>query len=466
MAYTVKLYVFSKKKNSTKQPTALTVQETFSCKLNDGSGLINPTFIFDFQALILQGHNPYDYNYAYVSDWKRYYFIEDWSYVLGLWHCTMIVDPLASYKTEIGAHYTYVLRSASSYDRYLPDSLFPIKAGATFAAEQQNSNPFATAYSAGYFVAGIINGDSYGYGAVNYYVFTASEFRTFCNYLLSNTSYYNVTDITTDLLKVLYNPFQYVVSCTWLPVTPNMQSVALSSVPIGWWSIPCSCHRLSSYVRVGGSVSISIPRNPEGATKPFMYGEPYTEYYLDFPPFGAFSISADNLINANANLLDLAWNVDCITGAGRLQMGINSAQPFNIVHGQVGVPVQLAQMSPNVFDNLQQALGSTGFPAVDNIITTIGNVGNALIAKMSPMQTTGSTGGFMAGYYPIKLTGIFHGVASEDLAEFGAPLCQDKTINTLAGYVLCAHGDFQASHCLSSELDMINGHLTSGFFYE
>lgn len=461
MSYTVRVYKFAKKKNSTAQPAVTTPTLSFTCKLMDNSGIINPTFIFDFAHIV--NEQPYNYNYAYVSEWDRYYFIEDWSYILGLWHCKMTVDPLGSWKHKIGEHYAYVLRSTSNYDRYLPDNMYPIKSGATFATEQNNSNPFATIYSGGYFVTGIINGDTGGYGAVNYYVFTASQFRTFCNYLLSNTSVYNVNDISDDLLKVLYNPFQYIVSCTWLPVSP-VTGVVLTSIPIGWWSIPAQGARLSSTVRVSGTVTCALPRNPEGATKQFMYGEPYTEYYLDFPPFGSFSISADNLINAS--LLDMVWDVDCITGMGRLQMGANAAQPFNIVHAQIGVPIQLAQMTPDVFGALQQSLGPTGYEWADNVIKTLGNVGNALIAKMYPMQTTGSTGGFMAGYYPIKLTGIFHGVAQENLSEFGAPLCQTVQIGVLSGFVLCAHGDFLGTPCLSEELDMINNYLTSGFFYE
>ena len=463
MAYNVTLYQYAKKKNSTAQPGVGVTKLVFSCTLMDGSGMLDPTFKFDFAHIL--NENPINYSYAYVSEWNRYYFISDWSYNMGLWYCQMTVDPLASWKSTIGGISTYILRSSSNYDRYLPDSFYPIKAGATFATEQNNSNPFAAAYSSGYFVAGIINGDSGGYGAVNYYVFTASQFRTFCNYLLSNTGIYNVTDITNDLLKVLYNPFQYVVSCVWLPVTPPT-GASLTSVPIGWWSIPCNAARLSGYVRTSGSLSLQIPRNPEGATKQFMYGEPYTEYYLDFPPFGSFSISADNLINISGTpMLDLHWDVDCITGMGRLQMGVNAAQPFNIVHAMIGVPVQLAQMTPDVFGQLQQSLGSTGFPAVDNIITTLGNVGNALIAKMSPMQTTGSTGGFMAGYYPVKITGIFHGVAQENLSEFGAPLCQTMQIGQLSGFVLCAHGEFDG-RATSSEIDMINSYMTQGFYYE
>lgn len=460
MGYTLTFYKFSKKKNSTAQPGVLTPKLVFSGKLLDNSGIMQPSFEISFATVLTD--DPWDYNYAYVTEWERYYFITDWAYNLGLWQVNMVEDVLATYKTAIGTHSTYILRSTSSYDRYIPDNMYPIKSGATFATEQNNSNPFATTYSSGYFVTGIINSDSGGYGAVNYYVFTASQFRTFCNYLLSNTSYFNVTDITDDLLKVLYNPFQYVVSCTWLPVAPST-GAALSSIPIGWWSIPANGSRLSSTVRVSGTVTCAIPRNPEGSTKPFMYGEPYTEYYLDFPPFGSFSISADNLINAS--LLDMAWDVDCITGMGRLQMGANAAQPFNIVHAQVGVPIQLAQMTPDVFGQVQQALGSSGIRAVDNLITTLGNIGNALIAKMSPMQTTGSTGGFMGGYYPIKLTGIFHGVVNENVAEFGVPCCKTLQISTIPGFVLCAHGDFEAV-AMSAELDEINTYLTSGFFYE
>lgn len=462
MAYQVTLYKqFKKRTNSTKQALAnVDASLVLNCKLMDNSGMMEPTFIFDFSNIL--NEQPVYYNYAYVTVWNRYYFITDWSYNLGLWYCKMRVDVLASWKNRIGEMSTYILRSASNYDRYLPDKLYPVKSGATFATEQNNLNPFATAYSDGYFVTGIINGDQYGYGAVNYYVFTASQFRTFSNYLLTNTSIYNITDITDELLKVLYNPFQYIVSCTWLPFQPPT-TTQLSTCAVGWWSTPTPCARLAGYVRSSGTVTCQIPRNPEGATKQFMYGEPYTEYYLDFPPFGSFSISADNLINAT--FLDMQWDVDCITGMGRLQMGANSAQPFNIVHAQIGVPIQLAQMTPPIFNQLQQALGPAGTEWADTLINTIGNVGNALIAKMNPMQTTGSTGGFMSGYYPIKLTGIFHGVASENIAEFGAPCCKTLQIGTLSGYVLCAHGEFDGEAAVT-ETEEINSYLTSGFFYE
>lgn len=461
MAYEVRFYRFNKRKNSTKEPPSTPAPLSFNCQLMDGSGMLTPTFRLDFKASY-PGDAPQAYNYAYVSEWNRYYFVSDWEYALGMWNVKLNVDVLASWKAAIGGITTYILRSASNYDRYLPDNTYPVRSGATYATEQNNNNPFAMEFSSGYFVAGLINGDGSGYGPVNYYVFTAAEFRSFSNYLLSNVSHYNVSDISGDLLKVLMNPFQYVVSCMWLPFTPPL-GPPVTSVGLGWWSIPVSATKLSGSVRAGGTITCQIPRNPEGAAKPFMYGEPYTEYYLDFPPFGSFSISADQLINAT--YLDMAWNCDCITGMGRLQIGANAAQPFNIVHAQIGVPVQLAQMGPRLATELQQALGSTGWEFADRLIETAADIGNALLATKMPMQTTGSTGGFSAGYYPIKLTGIFHGVAPESLAEFGAPCCKTLQIGSLSGYVQCAHGEFEGG-ATDSEIDAINNYMTSGFFYE
>lgn len=462
MSYNVTIYQFAKKKNSTKQPDYnSTPKYNFTCQLMNDSGIINPTFIFNFSEI--QNVQPGNYNYAYVSEWNRYYFITDWRYIGGLWECLMTVDSLASWQHLIGAHTGYVLRSAYTYDDYLPDNMYPARTGATYSVEQNVSNPFATAFSNGYFVVGIINNDTGTYGAVSYYVLTSTEFRTFSNYLLSNVAYLNVSDISSDLLKCLYNPFQYVVSCTWLPFQPPLGSY-VSSVPIGWWTTPATGYRLSGYVRASGTVTCQIPRNPEGADKHYMDAEPYTEYYLDFPPFGSFTLSADKLVNAT--YLDMAWNVDCITGMGRLQMGAANTEPFNIVHAQIGVPVQLAQMSPNMFGAFQQALGSTGFAWADTIINTLGSIGNALIAKELPMQTTGNTGGFMAGYYPIRLVGMFHGIVEQNNAEFGRPLCKTKQLSTIPGFMILAHGDFAGTPCLSYEIDEINSYFTSGFFYE
>ena len=462
MGYWINFWTFSKKKNSTEQPNNYYIKCNINADLMNGSGILNPSFQINEDAWTGLNIDITTLNYAEVPELERYYYITNWKYNRGLWICEMMVDVLASFKSSIGATTTYILRSASNYDRYLPDNLYPAKVGASFNATTQNLNPFATTFSSGYFVVGIINGDSSSYGAVSYYVFTSSQFRSFANTLLGSFSRFTANEISDQLGKMLFNPFQYIVSCTWLPIAPPMGS-GISTIPLGWWSINGNANRLGSTVRASGTVTITIPKHPDSATRKYLLSEPYSQYYLDFPPFGNVTISADLIVSAS--YLDFYWTCDCITGEGKLSIGVNSTQPFTIMHGQIGVPIQLAQMSPDIMSAIQQILPSTGNDIADSIINTLGNIGSAMIAKNFPMQSTGGTGGFMGGYYPIRLTGIFHSIAQEELSEFGAPCCQTLTISTLSGYVLCAHGDF-IGNCTTTETDEINNYLTSGFFYE
>ncbi len=67
MAITLTLYSFKKRENSTKRPS--TGGTDFSVVLLDETSLMTPTFKLSI------GSNPIGYNYAYVSDFNRYYFI-------------------------------------------------------------------------------------------------------------------------------------------------------------------------------------------------------------------------------------------------------------------------------------------------------------------------------------------------------------------------------------------------------
>lgn len=462
MAYSVVLYTASKKYNSTAQPASVGL--TISCKLKDGSSIINPTIIVDFSTIT--NPTPQAYNMAYISEFARYYWIDDVRFVFGVWEYTLRVDVLASWKNNIGNQTLYVTRSSSNYDTSIVDSFYPIKTGVTFSATTQNANPFATAFGNGYFVVGIINADSSAVGAVSYYVFTNTEFRAFAAYLLGNTAYWGTTEVSDQLLKCLYNPFQYVVSCTWMPVQPPV-SGTINSIKVGWWDLPVSASRLSATVRTSGTVTITIPVHPDGNTRTFLKSEPFTNYYLDFPPFGSFSIPASYLVNAS--YIDFAWNVDSITGEGKLQMGAeNSAQPFNIVQGQVGIPVTLSQMTPDFESAVMSTMSEPNTIAdifINNTMAELSRVASAVLAAFRPVQTIGKNGGFSAGYYPIKLIGTFAYLVPEDIAEFGRPCCKNLTINTLSGYVQCLHGDVLIP-CTESELREIRSFLETGFFYE
>lgn len=459
MAYNIIIYKFAKRKNSTKGVPNNVTNKQFVCEVIDDTPITAPVVIIDSA-----GENISGFNYAYIDAFDRYYFISNWNYERGLWKASLDVDVLASFRAEIYATTAYVLRAASNSDPMLPDRLFPAHVGATYAYTQV-ANPFGAKFNEGSFIVGIINNDSNSYGAVSYYVMSSADFRGFSNVLLSNINIYGVQDVSNELLKCLYNPFQYIVSCIWLPFTPPLGE-RIAQVPVGWWNINSPANRLAALTMNSGTLAMDIPINPEASVRPWMKSSPYTDYYILIPPAGAFSISSDALVNSDK--LYIAWNIDCITGDSLISFASGNANKiFNQVSCNIGIPVQIAQMAPNVYGQLQSATGiGSGGGIIDSFMNTLGNIGNALIAKMSPMQTTGKTGSFMAGYLPISLIGEFHGIAEENVEEFGRPCCKTLELSTLNGYIQCAHTEFKSNRATLGEIDAINAFFLGGFYKE
>ena len=118
---------FSKRMNSTKQPSAdvLAAGKTFNdVALKELTNIDNP-------KLILAGAstNDYAYNYAYIHDWGRYYHIKSADLRhLDIYHASLELDDLATYKSQILATSAYVMYSASEYNRWIRDDRTPIVA--------------------------------------------------------------------------------------------------------------------------------------------------------------------------------------------------------------------------------------------------------------------------------------------------------------------------------------------------
>ena len=65
------------------------------------------------------------YNYAYISDFGRYYFITDIKAVRnGLWQLSLKVDVLMTYSTEILALSAVIRRNENLFNMYLNDNQY------------------------------------------------------------------------------------------------------------------------------------------------------------------------------------------------------------------------------------------------------------------------------------------------------------------------------------------------------
>ena len=476
MSYNATLYSFKKRINSTKRPTGAEPQETFNCKLNNGSGLLEPEFIFDFRFILV--NEPQNFNYAYIQEFNRYYYINDWYYINGLWKCKMTVDVLASWKTEIGNTSSYVYRANTGYSfSDFIDNNYPYTTEHETVNAYSVNNPFKTNITEGSYVLAIC-GQGGGTGGVTYIAMDPSEFTAFSSALFSSISWGSVTEISDGLLKALVNPLQYIQSVQWFPygITAYTNAVLKHSLSFGFWNFSVNYMELSPGAGgtwITGTFTITPPRHPAYATYGReMYLPPATRYTAIVLPFGQWDIDPMDIVNCD--YVEFTYIVDIITGQAFLLTGSHEFDGdswhthwFDSRQGRIGVPIAINQTTQDLLGAATSvvaggaAIASGGATAV---LGTIGAVTSAAERIASKSSTNGGQGN--TAFYNLipRIIGEFLMPSVRNYIEYGVPVFTTLQLSTISGYIQCK-ANFQGS-CTESEERDINGYFESGFFYE
>ncbi|MBQ0167468.1 MAG: hypothetical protein KBT02_10225 [Treponema sp.] len=471
--FNIRFWQFEKRENSTKRPD-YTTGIVVPAALKDPCSAMRPTF--SINAAVWPDGNPSQFNYCYVPTMGRHYFIRDWTYDKGLWHASMECDVLATYRTEIGNSQQYVLRAAAQSDGAIPDMLYPTKQGVQHSIAT-GTTPWVQSFGLGSYVVGIINGDANGVGAVHYYVFTPSEFNALCQALMDDVSWMNISDISEDLTKALFNPFQYIASCTWLPFNANDGTQPqLDHIKFGWWDFGVACHRIPAVGYVSFDVPINVPKHPQAATRgSYLNGSPYSSYMLTFPAFGNFLLDANQLHGLST--IHCLIGVDIISGDAELNVtdgsALLSSNHLATVKSQVGVPIQLAQLTSNMLDaaggiissGVNMGIGIATGNVLGAIANGLGMIGNAVQGALPSMETRGSNGSLANVRHTPRIDASFYKVVDENNEHRGRPLCKDVQIKTLSGYVLCLDADMSLP-APADENRRVKEYLEAGFFWE
>lgn len=474
----VYLMQFKKRENSTLQPTISF--QPFSGTLRESCSIINPSIGFDLG----QNTTPIA-NYAYIPTFSRYYFIENWTWERGIWWAEMAVDVLASWRSDIGSSNNYVLRAAAASNGYVEDSYYPM------------TREHATAYSiiqtpwtynrpgSGYYIVGIISNDINAIGAVAYYAFTALEFRGFMSAMLTTPNWTNVDftsgEISEDFFKSIFNPFQYVVSAIWLPFAPDL-STQVTAIPFGWWSLSANAHLILNSTWIQDRV-VSLPKHPQSAGRgAFLNGTPYTRMSLVFQPYGLIELDPNLYINATECTISVM--VDVFTGIGTLTIkpgGSGADNPLDVLMtAQVGVPIQLAQVSSDYIGavrglagGISGVAGGIGGALTGNIIGGITNTISSAItgivdaaASMIPhVSSSGANGSFMPFVWGATLFCDFFKVVDEDRSHRGRPVCGVYQLSQLSGFQMILDPDISINGT-DEECRRIKSYLATGYYWE
>lgn len=382
---TITMWNFNKKKNSTKQPIPGSGAD-YNGELKTPFSIAGLSITFNFGA----GTTAPDYNYCYIPDLSRYYFITDWAYSGGLWTCFCSVDVLASFKTAIGYSYQYVERAYSNYNPNILDTAYLTRCDDVV---RMNSTRTSTTFwggsawgNNGTVVLGVVGSSSYSTGAVTYYAMAQTTFGNLMNTMLGSISWAGIsaTEISTELQKALINPTQYIVSCRWYPIVFSgfNQGTVTTSLNLGWWTFS-----LGGTARIMSTVSsafitrqneVAIPKNPwQSSRTQYMDVAPYSSYYFKFLPFGVFEIDSTELYDKQ--YLGFKVDVDLMTGSAILKLCAKGPSEsyiwdnaFLVTEGQVGVTIPIGQVAADI-GKYKNALISGGVSAIAELIDSNSN---------------------------------------------------------------------------------------------
>lgn len=467
----VDFYTFSKRINSTAQPTG---GASYSCVIKSPSSVTSPKI-----SIVWGGSgNPSAYNYAYIADYGRYYWVSNWTYEDRQWASDLSVDVLATYKTEIGAANKYVLRSASQYEATVVDTMWPARSAVKAEGTVADSLGWANYGSGGgtFVVAVIGDGNvSASSSAVALYMMSGTSVQALINNQINaiDGAFNNLAsnDIIEAVLKLLAMPFrfvsdlsQFIKSIMWFPFS----FPAGSGGPVYLGMFQCLSAALNvSAPMIVQSASISLASFPAAGSDPWEYMAPFASYSLELEPFGIISLDSVDVVNGTT--LQASVSVDAMSGLGMLRILIDS-RIVAMRSAQIGVAVPFGGSAPNYAGAITGAVSvastAAAYAAGDASGGALaGAIGSAVAAASPTGYSSGTAGGGAAleGVARLMYRVLEH--TDVDNTEAGRPLCQAVTISSLSGFIQCRDGDVSAPGT-ASELAQIESFLTGGFFYE
>lgn len=514
MGFIVDFYSFAKKSNSTKTPPDNTKVFSYNAELKHATNILAPVLIINQN---FGESSPAYVNYCYIPLFHRYYHVTNWTWINGLWECSCNLDSLASWRAVIGASSQYVERCADSthWDGTLIDSLYPCKSGETKTGGDITGVFINPLNNTGFYVVGIINDVGTTSGSVTYYGLSPEQMANMKAYLLSDEAIRQVMsgdvsiEISQQLLKALYNPFQYIVSCKWFPFDVSVIPNNPKSIKFGYWTMPSTIQARNHVTgTIAKEFNITFPANPSASSRgAFLNMSPFTKYGINLPPFGQFVINPEQTSNRQVHLQIV---VDIPTGTGILSISSGN-YVIQTSTAQVAVDIPLSQISQGFYGQLatavstalpvaKNALGvssgphssgggsaSGGFHAgdvstPDGLISAVGqkvantvvsplfdiagSVADAISANDTQVSTLGTVG--TRGTYTVTANyyASFKTLAPAHDADVGRPVCKHLIIDNIAsGFIKCSDAHIVINGTLE-EAQAIEANMNAGFYFE
>ena len=463
--------------------------DELDCNLKAGCSVTSP--IMEVVTNYIQ-YPWFRYGYAYIPDFHRYYFVTDWTWENGVWIAAMSCDVLGSFRDAINDRVEYIARSESAYNANLIDNTYPTETNPTidisewllYSGYLEGAAHFVNSPTYGWYIVGILNSSENALGSVTYYAMTYGEYADFRAAMLDSIDWATFQDmeISQPLFKALFNPFQYIVSCRWIPIEGIDVSgwQQINNVKLGWWNVPNVTAYEITRGAMSGKVVVDLPdftNHPQATTVKYQYlnSSPYSMYSIHHPLIGdvpiEISVTIDRPLHVRLEcVIDYSSGESTTTGwlmdsTQRVQFAFQ--RPITIA-----VDLLTAQIANNpvqtMFDYIAGTVTSLATLNLEGATSTVMSAINSLL----PVATSSGANGAI-GYYtaPVIVESKHFNIVETDESSIGSPLYERRRLGDLTGFVQCldSHpairlGDDDPYCATMSELEQVKQHLDAGFF--
>ena len=460
---------FSKRKNSTKQPTG---GSTVTATLKEKTSIENPTFILASN----------DFSIDYVYAFGKYYFVRDiTSAANGLIEVSCDVDVMATYKTNIAATSAFVVYTTGG-NTNLIDPRLPKEVAITYT-ENTVAFPWnvSTTGSARLGVTGI-NGAailSFPLGGLWAFLggltnFSDNIFNTYTPPSVQGDTIQQIKESMEWLGDMIGNFFKQFVSsgsvadnirsCCWVPF--DSEGVSGTPVYLGQFN---TGYTNAGYISTPIDVQTVSVSAPWPATMP-DWRRATLQMYIYLPFVGVIQIPAADIMGQASFSIKIARNRMSGTLAYQVDAGSVRVGTYGAETGcdyPVGVATQNIPGVVNSLISVGAGIASGGVAgaalaghgivsAGENIVPTCTSIGGISSAAGAGLDST------------IRVWSIGRNTSETPGASasiHGIPYMKGATISGLSGYIQTQDASVAISGS-DMERDAINEIMNTGFYYE
>ena len=452
---------FSKRKNSTKQPTGGTQVDV---ALKNPCSILNPTF---------ETSSVPD-NVNYVQAFGNYYFVTDVTHLTEQTiQITCAIDAMATAKSQIGSTTALVEYTSSSNKqtitdpRNMPTSEILNKYNDLGALSSIDMDKIE-------YIVGAASDEG-----VNYYSMTANDFKDLMKECFSTSIAQAIDANFFDLKNVVASAI----------VLPMMPTVGLDDIEIQGHLLKAGVNKLTQaerhFVLYEDTKDVYYPSDDiVGLSgQNYLDASPYTTGMLYLPFVGCVELDTATLASQKSVYIKAV--LDRATGDLVYKIGLDANNIIATYAGNCAATVPLTSNTINptgAVGGVMSVIGGVAMTAAGAATKNPAVIASGFTSELSGYsqmfqslqhhtQTNGSLSSYVSGALGTHIIAevITRKPANTDIktyqTAFGLPFYEMAQISTLSGYVKCSGASVDLPG-LDQIRDEVNGYLNSGFFYE